>query len=86
MKPHGKDIEAGNGSMKALEFLKSARIDAPIEWKELDEAIVELEELDKELRYILSKSEESLSMGNKAQSLVFVEIVAILRNRYEARG
>ena len=31
--------------MKALEFLKSARIDTPVEWKELEEAIAELEEL-----------------------------------------
>ena len=83
MKLHGKEIEAGDDNMKALELLKLARIDTPIEWKELDEAIAELEELDKELRYILSKGEESLLMGNGVQSLVFAEMIAILRNRHK---
>lgn len=31
--------------MKALEFLKNIKEDTPCEWKELDEAIAELEEL-----------------------------------------
>lgn len=46
MKLHGKEIEAGDDNMKALELLKLARIDTPIEWKELDEAIAELEGLN----------------------------------------
>ena len=71
--------------MKALEFLKNIKEDTPYKWEELDEAIAKLEELDKELRYILSKGEESLSMGNKSQSLVFVEMISILRNNYKQK-
>ena len=32
--------------MKALEFLKNAKLDTPVKWVELDEAIAELEALE----------------------------------------
>ena len=43
--------------------------------------IEELEERQKEDEYIYQKMKESLSMGNKAQSLSFVEVYQIINKR-----
>ena len=43
--------------------------------------IEELEERQKEDEYIYQNMKESLSMGNKAQSLAFVEVYQIINNR-----
>jgi hypothetical protein len=48
---------------------------------DIHEAIAELEERQKEDEYIHQKMKESLSMGNKAQSLAFVEVYQIINNR-----
>lgn len=68
---------------KALNILKklvgvSNKIHIDIE---LLEAKEELEEHIKEDIYMLNKIEDSLSMGNKAQSLATVEVYQILKNR-----
>ena len=47
----------------------------------VNEAIAELEERQKEDEYIHQKMKESLSMGSKAQSLAFVEVYQIINNR-----
>ena len=49
--------------------------------KEIEEAIKELEERQKEDEYIYQNMKESLSMGNKAQSLSFVEVYQIINKR-----
>ena len=43
--------------------------------------IEELEERQKEDEYIYQNMKESLSMGNKAQSLCFVEVYQIINKR-----
>ena len=47
--------------MKALDFLKQMRNDTPGEWKELDEAIAELEAMKLSPKNIISKLKNSFS-------------------------
>ena len=49
-----------------------------------NESIAELEEKQKEDKYIHQKMKESLSMGSKAQSLAFIEAYRIIDNRVNA--
>ena len=82
--------------MKALEILKHKWIAGNVIYDEdtdrhtrylkyddrlIEEAIKELEERQKEDEYIYQNMKESLSMGNKAQSLSFVEVYQIINKR-----
>ena len=74
--------------MKALEILKKELdtetkriIYSVVVINNLEEAIKELEERQKEDEYIYQNMKESLSMGNKAQSLAFVEAYQIINKR-----
>ncbi len=51
----------------------------------IEEAIQQLEEQDKEDLYIYEKMNESLHMGARAQSIVFVEVYKIIENRIKSQ-
>ena len=69
--------------MKAIRALKIVLEDTIMSGERayLEEAIKELEERQKEDEYIYQNMKESLSMGNKAQSLAFVEAYQIINKR-----
>lgn len=70
--------------MKAIGLLKYFKTKKGTTYKmmcKVSEAIAELEEIKKEDEYIKQKMKESLSMGNRAQSLAFVEVYQIINNR-----
>lgn len=65
-----KLLEANMPNKKKIEFINQS----------CNEAIAELEEKQKENKYIHQKMKESLSMGSKAQSLA-MEAYRIIDNR-----
>ena len=71
--------------MKALELLyqykQADEIAGGYRSNPLEEAIKELEELEKEYKYGHQRMKEALSYGNKAQSIVFAEVYQMLDNR-----
>ena len=66
-----KLLEANMPNKKKIEFINQS----------CNESIAELEERQKEDEYIYQNMKESLSMGNKAQSLSFVEVYQIINKR-----
>ena len=69
-----KLLEANMSNKKKIEFINQS----------CNEAITELEEKQKEDKYIHQKMKESLSMGSKSQSLAFIEAYRIIDNRVNA--
>ena len=73
--------------MKALELLfqyqQADELAGGYMCKPIEDAIKELEELEKEYKYVHQKMKEVLSYGNKAQSMAFAEIYQMINNRIE---
>ena len=51
----------------------------------INTALLQLKETQKELEYIHRRMKESLSSGNKAQSLAFAEVYNIINNRIKSQ-
>ena len=51
----------------------------------INTALLELKETQKELEYINRRMKESLSSGNIAQSLAFAEVYNIISNRIKSQ-
>ena len=51
----------------------------------INAALLQLKETQKELEYINRRMKESLSSGNKAQSLAFAEVYNIISNRIKSQ-
>ena len=53
--------------------------------EKINTALIQLKETRKELEYINRRMKESLSSGNKAQSLAFAEVYNIINNRIKSQ-
>ena len=51
----------------------------------INAALLQLKETQKELEYINRRMKESLSSGNKAKSLAFAEVYNIINNRIKSQ-
>ena len=51
----------------------------------INAALLQLKETQKELEYINRRMKESLSSGNKAKSLAFTEVYNIINNRIKSQ-
>ena len=51
----------------------------------INTALLQLKETQKELEYIHRRMKESLSSGNKAQILAFAEVYNIINNRIKSQ-
>lgn len=77
--------------LKAVEILKLIKEGSFTSYLQenlnnIDEAIKELEEHNKEDEYMFETIFSSLSMGNKAQSIATLEVARMLKNRLGLKG
>ena len=71
-------------AIQILELCKPLSNDK--DYKEnINAALLQLKETQKELEYINRRMKESLSSGNKAQSLAFAEVYNIINNRIKSQ-
>lgn len=71
-------------AIQILELCKPLSNDK--DYKEnINAALLQLKETQKELEYINRRMKESLSSGNKAQSLAFAEVYNIISNRIKSQ-
>ena len=71
-------------AIQILELCKPLSNDK--DYKEnINTALLELKETQKELEYIHRRMKESLLSGNKAQSLAFAEVYNIINNRIKSQ-
>ena len=71
-------------AIQILELCKPLSNDK--DYKEnINTALLQLKETQKELEYINRRMKESLLSGNKAQSLAFAEVYNIINNRIKSQ-
>ena len=71
-------------AIQILELCKPLSNDK--DYKEnINAALLQLKETQKELEYINRRMKESLLSGNKAQSLAFAEVYNIISNRIKSQ-